>query len=369
MRRKKSKSTPSKFSILDKIMLGVNILAALLLLLSYWAPDTDPRENSFIAILGFCYPIILSLSILLGIFWIFKRAIFSLISIVCILLGYNTFFSYVQLNSSRNQSTDSSLRIMAYNIKQFKGIDKFENLPTQKQVFDIIIEANPKIILFEEFAINQLEPDSTISSLTKTLNFKHSFIRYFNTTKYSPTVIGNAIFSKYPIIDTGTIPSPKLLKTRSIYADIKYGGKTIRVYCLHLSAVTIQDNEKSRYLKGNVSVSSSSFIQRKLASAFVARSLQVSYIKKHIEKCPYPYVIAGDFNDTPNSYSVNEIGYGLKNAFIEKGQGFETTYYSSYPLHIDHIFASQEFNIVGYQSINEKISDHKPVIADIQLNK
>jgi endonuclease/exonuclease/phosphatase family metal-dependent hydrolase len=368
MRRKKSKIPSSKLSVFDKIILGANIVVALCLLLSYWAPDTDPRENSFIAVLGFCYQIILILNILFVIFWIFKRALFSLISIICILLGYNTFFSYFQLNTSQSQSIDNSLRIMSYNVKQFKGIDKFENSPTQKQVFDIIKDANPQIILFEEFAINQLEPDSTISSLTKTHNFKHSFVKYFDNTKNSPTCIGNAIFSKYPIVDTGTISSPKLLRTRSIYADVKYSGKIIRVYCLHLSAVTIQDNEKSRYLKGNVSVGSSSFIQRKLAAAFVARSLQVSYIKKHIERCPYPYVIAGDFNDTPNSFSVNEIGYGLKNAFIEKGRGFETTYYSTYPLHIDHLFASQQFDIMGYHSINKKISDHKAVIAEIQLN-
>ncbi len=348
-------------------MLGVNILAAFLLLLSYWAPDIDPRESSFIAVLGFCYPIIAVSNVLLAIFWVFKRAALSLISMICILFGYNTFFSYFQLNASQNELTGNSLRIMAYNIKQFKGIDKFENSPIHNEVFDIIRGAKPQIILFEEFAINQVEPDSTISSLTKTLNFKHSFVKYFNTTKNSPTFIGNAIFSKYPIIDTGTISSPKLLQTRSIYADIKYGGKVIRFYCLHLSAVTIQDSEKSRYLKGNVSVGSSSFIQRKLAAAFVARSLQVSYIKKHIEKCPYPYVIAGDFNDTPNSYSVNEIGYGLKNAFREKGRGFETTYYSAYPLHIDHLFASQQFDIMGYHSIDKKISDHKPVVVDVLL--
>jgi endonuclease/exonuclease/phosphatase family metal-dependent hydrolase len=109
-------------------------------------------------------------------------------------------------------------------------------------------------------------------------------------------------------------------------------------------------------------------VQNALTNAFIARSFQVALIKRQMEKCPYPYLIAGDFNDTPNSFSVNELGDGLKNAFMEKGSGFETTYYSTYPLHIDHLFVSSQFDILSYQSIDKKISDHKPIIADLKLN-
>jgi len=368
MRKKKKKTPSSKLSVLDKIMLGVNILAALLLLLSYLAPDIDPRENSFIAVLGFCYQILLIANALFVMFWVFRYTSLSLISLISILIGYNTFFSYFQFNTDQIGRMEKSFRIMNYNVKQFKGAE-LENLSTQKEVLEIIKAGRPDIIAFEEFATSQIETDNFISMLVKTQRFKYSFVKYFNTKRNEPNWTGNAIFSKFPIVDTGTIPTPTLLKTRCIFADIEYDNKVIRVYSFHLSAVTIQQNEKSRYLKGDVSIGSSSFIHRKLASAFVARSLQVSFIKKHIRKCPYPYIIAGDFNDTPNSYSVNEIGYGLKNAFIEKGRGFETTYYSTYPLHIDHIFASQQFDILGYQSIDKKISDHKPILADIQLNK
>jgi len=56
-----------------------------------------------------------------------------------------------------------------------------------------------------------------------------------------------------------------------------------------------------------------------LISAFIVRSYQVNLIEQDIAKCSYPYIIAGDFNDTPNSYAVNELSNEMKNAFIEQG--------------------------------------------------
>jgi len=368
MGKKKKKITPSKLTVFDKIVLGINIVASVLLLCSYLAPDTDPRDSTLIAVLGFCYQILLLINLVFVIYWICKRKWFSLISAIALLLGFNTFLSYFQFGTQTDNQQSASLRIMEYNVKAFTGIDIYENEPTQNAIIKLIKNESPQIVMFEEFATNKLEVDSTISNLTTQTGFKYNFIKYFGTANRSTVFLtGDAIFSQFPIVDTGTIPSPNILQTRSIFADIKYKGKIFRVYCLHLAAVKIQDNEKSRYLKGNVAVNSTSFIQRKLAAAFVTRAFQVSYIKKHIEKCPYPYIIAGDFNDTPNSYSVNEIGNGLKNAFIEKGSGFETTYYSTYPLHIDHMFATDAFDILSYKSIDKKISDHKPILVSLQL--
>ncbi|MGY3213789.1 endonuclease/exonuclease/phosphatase family protein [Mucilaginibacter sp. HD30] len=370
MRKKIKKRPAQKLTLLDKIFLGLNILASISLLLSYMAPDTNPRDNSYIAVLGFLYQLLLLSNFLLLIFWLFKKPVFCLIPAVVIILGYNTFLTYFQFNKEETNVKNDSIKILSYNVRGFKGIDKYENLATQKQVLELVGGVNPNILVFEEFLTDKYDNDSTVLLIKKNLKYNYSFVTNFNDT-VSDKLSGNAIFSKLPIIDTGRITAPEVLQTRCIFADIKNHNTVIRVYSVHMAAVTFQSHSnqlKSKYLKGNVSAGSSTFVLRKLASAFIARSLQVSYIKKHIEKCPYPYIIVGDFNDTPNSYSVNEIGSGLQNAFMEKGSGFETTYYSAYPLHIDHIFATKDFDILSYQSIDKKISDHKPVIATMRLN-
>jgi len=42
-------------------------------------------------------------------------------------------------------------------------------------------------------------------------------------------------------------------------------------------------------------------ILSKLKKAFLKRSEQVALVKSHASSSPYPYLIAGDFNDTPAS--------------------------------------------------------------------
>ena len=59
-------------------------------------------------------------------------------------------------------------------------------------------------------------------------------------------------------------------------------------------------------------------------------------------QCPYPYIISGDFNDTPSSYAVNQMAKGFKNAFREKGTGLGRTYNGDFPNYqIDYIMASR----------------------------
>ena len=91
-------------------------------------------------------------------------------------------------------------------------------------------------------------------------------------------------------------------------------------------------------------------------------------IKAHAALCPYPYIISGDFNDTPASYSVNQMAKGLKNAFREKGTGFGRTYNGSFPNYqIDYIMASPQFDVASYQITERKLSDHYPVRSDLVL--
>ena len=91
-------------------------------------------------------------------------------------------------------------------------------------------------------------------------------------------------------------------------------------------------------------------------------------VKEHAEKSPIPHIIAGDFNDTPISYTVKTISRDMKNCFRKKGSGFGITYNGAFPnFQIDYIFTSSEFEVKNYLVINKKLSDHYPVRADLEL--
>src|SRR5690606_36124030 len=109
-------------------------------------------------------------------------------------------------------------------------------------------------------------------------------------------------------------------------------------------------------------------IGSRLKHAFGARSAQAAALREHSKHCQLPYLIAGDFNDTPLSYAVNQVAAGMRNAFREKGQGWGVTYNGDFPnFQIDYILADKAFKIHRYQIIKEKLSDHYPVWADLQL--
>jgi len=84
--------------------------------------------------------------------------------------------------------------------------------------------------------------------------------------------------------------------------------------------------------------------------------------------CTYPYIVMGDFNDTPMSYSVNLVSKGLHNAFKERGAGWGVTHYEIFPIfQIDYILASPNFDILSYHIVKRKLSDHYPIWSDLKL--
>ncbi|AMR34065.1 hypothetical protein A0256_22760 [Mucilaginibacter sp. PAMC 26640] len=364
-----TKNKQRKLSLFDKIVLGLNIIAALFLLLSYLSPSVDPRDSVFISLLGFLYIYLVLGNILFILYWPFRKPVFAIISALAILLGFGTFFKYVSFNGTEAKSSKnapSEIRILQYNVRKFEGIDRFLNMPIQNEIVKVIDDNQPDIVTMVEFRKAKINHDSVSTSLRNVSKLGYNYFKSFYLDKQDST--GNVVFSKYPILAAGSVDTSSMLNTKAIYADILYKTRKIRIYSLHLAAVTMNDKKKKRVLGGQVGFAQAFYLKDRVSAAFIARSYQVDRIKRHIESCQYPYIITGDFNDTPNSYAVNELGEGLNNAFVEKGSGFQTTYFSSFPLQIDYILTTKDFDIVNYNVLNKKISDHKPVISDVRLN-
>ena len=83
-----------------------------------------------------------------------------------------------------------------------------------------------------------------------------------------------------------------------------------------------------------------------------------------------PIVLCGDFNDLPNSYVSNKISKNMKDAFLDYSFGIGHTYNGKIPfLRIDYILITPTFNVTKFEVINNKISDHFPVYAELNLDK
>ncbi|HET8829722.1 MAG TPA: endonuclease/exonuclease/phosphatase family protein, partial [Pelobium sp.] len=123
-------------------------------------------------------------------------------------------------------------------------------------------------------------------------------------------------------------------------------------------------------LNNTKDVTSSKRILRKLKIAFEKRSREVKILKQHIAECKTPFVVMGDFNDTPASYTLAQMSKGLKNAFQEKGSGLAKTYNGAFPnFQIDYVLASPEFCVETYKIVKKDYSDHYPIKVSLSLTQ
>src|SRR5690606_25860510 len=54
---------------------------------------------------------------------------------------------------------------------------------------------------------------------------------------------GLAIFSKYPIVNKGSIKFGALTQNHGMFADLKMGEDTVRVYNFHLQSMSIEEKD------------------------------------------------------------------------------------------------------------------------------
>ena len=152
---------------------------------------------------------------------------------------------------------------------------------------------------------------------------------------------GQAIFSKYPIIDKGSVDFNSS-SNNAIFSDIKIMNDTIRVYNIHLQSFSFEKvNPLININKKN---------------------------KMVIKNSPYKFIVTGDLNNTAFSYVYKELSKSLNDAFKAKGNGLGITYnYNFIPLRIDFVFTEELFKINSFKTFKLNLSDHEPIYTELKF--
>jgi endonuclease/exonuclease/phosphatase family metal-dependent hydrolase len=362
------KAKKRNLPFIDNVFLWINYLLCIALLFSYLAQYIDPRKFWPFAFFGLAYPPLLLANLLIMLYWLLRRSRYIVLSLVIILIGWNVLNNNVgiRLPAGASQApVQKLLRVMTYNVHDFKRYGAGNDISTKHEILDVIKEQQPDIIGIQEFLTRKKGEYDMLDSVNKIMGAGHY---YFEPTMASSNeAIGMAIFSKYPIKSHGLVQlSYKGSGNQCLYVDVEKDGSIFRMYSVHLQSISF-DPQDYIYLgnlssKGKTNITATKRVGWKLKTAFQKRSDQVVIIKDHAKKCPYPYIISGDFNDTPSSFAVNQMAKGLKNAFREKGAGLGRTYNGAFPNYqIDYVMASQQFDVWEYKIIEKKLSDHYPL--------
>ncbi len=272
----------------------------------------------------------------------------------------------------------NELRVMTWNVAQFNVMDDKKHPAVKKQMFDIINEYQPDIACFQEMVAEDstVRDHGHVEDFLERLHFTDYLYSYNSKEDFwGYAHFGIITFSKYPIVNKKTVSwYPNDYNSIFQYVDIVKGEDTIRVFNIHLQSLRFSRSNLKYIDKPSVedenALKESKNIIGKFKTGFLKRQKQADRIREEIDKSPYPVIINGDFNDVPNSYAYHTIGGNLQNAFVEKGGGLGRTFSGISPvLRIDNIFVDKKIAVKQFLTIKKKLSDHFPIIADVQMNK
>jgi endonuclease/exonuclease/phosphatase family metal-dependent hydrolase len=367
--------------VTKKFFIITNIVLAILFLLGCYGGHLNPLHFwplGFLTLAAFYLFIGLLIFI---VFWLFAKPWYILISAITILWASPALIQILPLgfgSSFTQQKQDNALRVMTWNVEHFNILEHKTHPEYKQRMLQLIKDYAPDIACFQELVGSDSVPRAInyIPDIMQELAFK-DYIYSFNK-KLDFDVhhhFGIAIFSKYPIINKKTVSFyPYDYNGTFQYADIVKGADTVRVFNLHLQSLKFSaDNLRyidNPLIKDENDLRKSKNLVIKFKKGFLKRREQADRIKAEIDISPYPVIVCGDFNDVPNSYAYNTIGEGLQNVFVEKGSGLGRTYSGISPtLRIDNIFAAEQFTIQQYTRVAKKMSDHFPLITDLELKK
>lgn len=352
--------------LLYKILLSVNIAAGASLILSYLSVHINPAVFALPAFFGLAYPYLLLVNIIVVIIWAVRLRPEALISLVLIAIGFTHFRNYLKMGKPGEDKT-GTFKLLSYNVRLFNQFEGKGTTGSENQILDFLRNQNPDILCLQEFYIsgNPLQKEQYFARALGGKYHSHMKVLGSGRNRY----YGIATFSRYPIAGKGEVIHPGSSSV-SIFTDIIIEKDTFRIFNNHLQSFRLKRMERSflNEMTGSSgereAITEIRSLYSSLRSGFSLRASQAGLVKEKINSSPYPVIVAGDFNDTPVSYSYRKIRKGLNDSFVKSGSGAGFTYRGNYPPNrIDYILYDNALESRSFDIVRIRYSDHYPVIA------
>jgi len=360
----------------DRVVLILNILAAIAMLIAYLAPVINPARMFFPALFGLAYPYILIVHLVFICYWLIRLKEEILISVIVTLLGWSYLNNLLPLNLRPsaipvNITQDRFLKALSYNVRGFDIYHWSEEPEAKKEIFKFLEEQEPQLLCLQEYYTSSLS-GQTHADISRQLKYLPHNAVYYAADHTNRNGFGIATFSKYPILKKSRIPFNSSFNA-AMYTDILFQSDTLRVFNIHLQSIGLQEDnyvfmDTARLKYNNEQMSEIRAIGSRLKTAFSMRAEQANVIASYIRDSPHPVIVMGDFNDTPQSYAYRKIKRGMDDAFRKSGRGFGNTYAGELPsFRIDYIMYSPPLLSTEFQRIKTDHSDHYPVSTLLYL--
>ncbi len=333
-----------KLSLIDKFLFLVNSLLATILLTSYLSYYISPNTISIIGIVSLSIPFLIIINLFFVVYWLLKLKKQFLLSLIVLLIGYQYFNSFYNFNEKKILLNDD-VKIMSYNVRLFNVFKSINDQNIDQKIYAFINKKQPDILCIQEY------PPS------KKIGFTYPY-KYVKVREKS--YLGHAIFSKYKIVNYGSLNFSNT-NNNAIFADIVKNNDTIRVYNIHLQSMGINPKEEE------ISQKNGEKLRVRVEKGFKTQANQVELIKLHMAKIGYKSIVCGDFNNTAYSWVYHELKEHKNDAFEVAGKGFGKTYDFAFPLRIDFILTDKDIIVNNFKTYDVKYSDHYPIMARVNF--
>lgn len=343
--------------LFSKIADLVNALAIAALLISYLAPFIDPADFWPVSFFGLLYKPLLLLNLTLLLLWIALRKKRWIYNAFFILIGFQFIARSIQFNKSIYSTNDIRVCTFNTNVQMV-----YEDGNTSKEIAEYLTAKQYDVAILIEW----LDKKGDINSKA----YPHQqFVRL--ESRQNRYDYGLKLVSKHKIINWERIKYDHFTNNMAAYFDIDVDGTVIRFIATHLQSNGVSSQDYHTLVNVEVVDEYKNYaltFAKRLRNLIIRRSNQTKTILETIDDSPYPVIILGDFNDTPQSFTYQTLKKGRKDAFVEKGNGWGATYLKPFPIvRIDYILHDEELACTSYECISTIKSDHALIEASFKL--
>ena len=336
----------------NKVIFFLNVVLIFVTFIAYALPFLAPESFPILSVLTLFMPIFFVLNAMFFVYWALQFKKRLILSGLVLLLGITFINKFYKFSVPTFSVEEKDFTVMSYNVRLLNVFNWIDRDDVPADIVDFINDKNPDILCIQEYA-----PSANIDLKV----YQHRYIYTIGNKIKS----GQAIFSKFPIINQGNIIFPNS-SNNVVYVDIIKGKDIIRVYNMHLQSIKISPdvNEIDENIDA-INQKKSQKLLNRISKAFKQQQQQAEIFREHKMKSIYPTIICGDMNNSAFSYVYRSIKGNMKDSFEEAGTGFGATYkFRYYPARIDYIFADEKMTVKNFESFPSFInSDHFPIMA------
>jgi len=338
-------------------------------LLSYISAHFTPNVFMFFSVLGLFFWPLLILFLFATVVMTFRKEWKWLIAFgICFAFSLPDLFSFFNFQSGSSHAyAPLGMTVMTHNTHLMGYYDGENSKKNRDAILNEIQRVRPNILCLQECYWNTNEGDFLSEQARNEILLGYAVHERTTHVLSDGGRFGLVIFSNYPVVNRGQVPFENEVNNFCIFADVAVGSDTVRIYNAHLQSFRLKKKSLELFdekidMNEIQNESKPLFIQ--LYRSSLKRSQQVNVLASHVESCRYKVILAGDFNDTPISYTYNRLTRSLADSFQESGKGIGSTYKGPLlGLRIDYVLHSKGLEATEYTTSEAGFSDHHPVIV------